>query len=484
LCLAFVSGDRHVILGTKTGAIQLLSLASSEIMESQDDAHDGSVWSIVMRPDRTGFVSAGADKVVKFYEFDVADGDGSTEGGQQRLTFVHTRTLKMSDEVLSVRYSHAPGRPEKLLLAVALLDSTIKIFYDDTLKFHLSLYGHKLPVLSLDISSDDTLLVSASSDKDVKLWGLDFGDCHKSIFAHGDAVTCVRFVRNTHLFFTCGKDGLVKYWDGDTYDMILELRGHTSEVWSLCISNDGEFVVSASNDRSIRMWTRTMDQVFLEEEREDRMERMFFEEAIDRHAKSRDAQMKESGEMLESQIAGKKSIESVKSAERLIEGIELVLHERERESAILFNKNKNNNKKNPLLLGMSPLKYALRVLRSIQSSEMEQALLVLPFHLVEKLLTEILRDLVRAGLDPELTARVVIFLLRLHHGAITASRALRPVLHELCVDVQKSLSSNRDRIGFNIAGLRMIKRNAAENALELEYVSDMPAAKRMRLDDE
>ena len=433
-----------------------------------------------MRPDRTGFVSAGADKTVHFYEFDVTNASSeNSQQQQQRLTFVHTRTLKMSDEVLSVRYSHAPGRPEKLLLAVALLDSTVKIFYDDTLKFHLSLYGHKLPVLSLDISSDDTLLVSASSDKDVKLWGLDFGDCHKSIFAHGDAVTCVRFVRNTHYFFSCGKDGLVKYWDGDTYDMILELRGHTSEVWSLCISNDGEFVVSASNDRSIRMWQRTMDQVFLEEEREDQMERMFFEEAVDRHAKSRDAQMKEKGEMLESQIAGKKSIESVKSAERLIEGIELVLHERERESAVVFSKNK---KKNPLLLGMSPLKYALRVLRSIQSSEMEQALLVLPFHLVEKLL-EILRDLIRESLDPELTARVVIFLLRLHHGAITASRALRPVLRELCVDVQKNLSSNRDRIGFNIAGLKMIKRNAEEDALESKFVSEIPVAKRRRLDD-
>ena len=440
--------------------------------------HSSNHTNVTLEHTGTGFVSAGADKTVHFYEFDVTT---TSTSQQQRLTFVHTRTLKMSDEVLSVRYSHTTG--QKLLLAVALLDSTVKIFYDDTLKFHLSLYGHKLPVLSLDISSDDTLLVSASSDKDVKLWGLDFGDCHKSIFAHGDAVTCVRFVRNTHYFFSCGKDGLVKYWDGDTYDMILELRGHTSEVWSLCISNDGEFVVSASNDRSIRMWQRTMDQVFLEEEREDRMERMFFEEAIDRHAKSRDAQMKERGEMLESQIAGKKSIESVKSAERLIEGIELVLHERERESAIVFNKNnKKQNKKNPLLLGMSPLKYALRVLRSIRSSEMEQALLVLPFHLVEKLL-EILRDLVRESLDPELTARVVIFLLRLHHSAITASRALRPTLRELCTDVQKSLSLNRDRIGFNIAGLKMIKRNAEEDALESKYVSDMPVAKRRRLDE-
>lgn len=79
------------------------------------------------------------------------------------------------------------------------------------LQFFLSLYGHKLPVLSMDISSvskisfkystnfritdlfitatllqDSTLIVTASSDKNIKLWGLDFGDCHKSIFAHDD----------------------------------------------------------------------------------------------------------------------------------------------------------------------------------------------------------------------------------------------------------------------------------------------------------
>jgi U3 small nucleolar RNA-associated protein 12 len=55
------------------------------------------------------------------------------------LTLNHTKTLKMSDDVLSVRYS-----PNGKLLAVALLDSTVKIFYQDTLKFFLSLYGHKV----------------------------------------------------------------------------------------------------------------------------------------------------------------------------------------------------------------------------------------------------------------------------------------------------------------------------------------------------
>jgi len=50
----------------------------------------------------------------------------------------------MTDDVLSVRYS-----PNSKLLAVALLDSTVKVFYQDSLKFFLSLYGHKVSPIGL-----------------------------------------------------------------------------------------------------------------------------------------------------------------------------------------------------------------------------------------------------------------------------------------------------------------------------------------------
>lgn len=43
-------------------------------------------------------------------------------GGAKQLRIVHTRTLKMADDVLCVRTS-ADGR----LLAVALLDATVKV---------------------------------------------------------------------------------------------------------------------------------------------------------------------------------------------------------------------------------------------------------------------------------------------------------------------------------------------------------------------
>lgn len=72
--------------------------------------------------------------------------------------------------------------------AVAILDNTVKVFHDDSLKFFLSLYGHKLPVMSMDVSDDGELLATGSADKTVKIWGLDFGDCHRSLLAHDDSI--------------------------------------------------------------------------------------------------------------------------------------------------------------------------------------------------------------------------------------------------------------------------------------------------------
>jgi len=122
----------------------------------------------------------------------------STKKTQKELNIVHTRTLTVSDDILCIKHSK-----DGKFIAMGLQDATIRVFYEDSFKFVFSLYGHKLPVLGIDISSDNRFLISASSDKNVKLWGLDFGNCVKSFFAHNDAVTNVVFVPQTHYFFFC-----------------------------------------------------------------------------------------------------------------------------------------------------------------------------------------------------------------------------------------------------------------------------------------
>ncbi len=154
------------------------------------------------------------------------------------------RQLLLPHDILAIAYSPTK-QVDKLLVSIALLDGTVKLLYDDSLRFFLSLYGHKLPVLCLDISDDCALLVSGSADKTIKIWGLDFGDCHRSLFAHDDSVTAVKFQAQTHYFFSCSKDGRIKYWDADRFECILLLSGHKGSVWSLALTVEGSLLLSA-----------------------------------------------------------------------------------------------------------------------------------------------------------------------------------------------------------------------------------------------
>jgi U3 small nucleolar RNA-associated protein 12 len=206
LCCQFVPENKHVIVGTKQGHLELYELSSGSLLESVE-AHEGPIWSI--HATKNGFITGSQDKQVKFWTYRLVE-DPEYSKVTQRVSVKHTRTLKLSDDVLCVKVS-----PDEKLLACALLDQTVQIFYMDTLKFFLSLYGHKLPVVSMDISSDSRIIITASSDKTVKIWGLDFGDCHKSILAHQDSVMQVGFVWGTYNFFSTGKDKLIKFWDAE-----------------------------------------------------------------------------------------------------------------------------------------------------------------------------------------------------------------------------------------------------------------------------
>ena len=205
LCAAFLAGNTHVVLGTREGHILIVDIASGDIVYVEEKAHDGAIWTLdLSRPspnhDDMSLVTGSADKLVKHWAFEKQE-----DSPHPRVE--HVRSLQMSDDVMCARFSHCPD-PAKRLLFVASLDSTIKVFFNDSLKFFLSLYGHKLPVLALDSSDDDVILASGGADKSIKIWGLDFGDTHRTLYGHEDSVTDLRFVRRTHYFFTSSKVSL------------------------------------------------------------------------------------------------------------------------------------------------------------------------------------------------------------------------------------------------------------------------------------
>uniref|UniRef100_A0A8C0MCW5 WD repeat-containing protein 3 n=1 Tax=Canis lupus familiaris TaxID=9615 RepID=A0A8C0MCW5_CANLF len=447
----------------QTGKLQLYDLASGNLLETIN-AHDGALWSLSLSPDQRGFVTGGADKSVKFWDFELVKDENST---QKRLSMKQTRTLQLDEDVLCVRYS-----PNQKLLAVSLLDCTVKIFYVDTLKFFLSLYGHKLPVICMDISYDGTLIATGSADRNVKIWGLDFGDCHKSLFAHDDSVMYLQFVPKSHLFFTTGKDHKIKQWDADKFEHIQTLEGHHQEIWCLAVSPSGDYVVSSSHDKSLRLWERTREPLILEEEREMQREAEY-EESV-----AKEDQPVVPGETQgDNYFTGKKTIETVKAAERIMEAVELYREEtakRKEHKAICKAAGKEVPLPiNPILMAygnISPSAYVLEIFKGIKSSELEESLLVLPFSYVPDLL-KLLNEFIQLGSDIELLCRCLFFLLRIHFGQITSNQMLVPVIEKLKETTISKVSQVRDVIGFNRAGLEYLKREC-EAKSEVMFFAD------------
>ncbi|KAJ2931669.1 hypothetical protein H1R20_g5464, partial [Candolleomyces eurysporus] len=335
--------------------------------------------------------------------------------------------------------------------------------------------GEILPVLSMDISDDSKLIVTCSADKNVKIWGLDFGDCHKSIFAHEDSVMQVAFEKGSHYFWTVGKDKLLKYWDGDKFEGIQKLEGHHGEIWALALSHFGNFVVTGSHDKSIRVWEKLDEPLFLEEEREKELERLY-ENGIADSLNREDAAIGSGAAEGESGAAGtetevsavtKQTTETLMAGEKIMEALELADREREtfREYEEAMSKLSETDAmrlqpppRNPVLAAydLEPEAYVLRVVERVQSTALHDALLVLPFSKVVSLMAY-LNIWAEKEWNIPLLSRILFFLLKTHNNQIAANRVMRTILIPLRKNLRDALQRQKEIIGYNLAALQFIK---------------------------
>ena len=511
LAALWAPGGRHAVLGAKAGSLWLVDAATGSASRLESSAHAGPVWSLAALPDGSGFVSASADKDVKFWEWEVSTSGPSPASSASSVSARHVRSLRLADNALCAKVS-----PDGRYLAVALLDSTIQVFHADSLKFALALYGHALPALAFDISSDGALLVSGGADKSVRVWGLDFGDCHRSMRGHSDSVTAVSFVQGTHHVFTASKDGTVRFWDADAWQNLLVLEGFGggsggsgAELWCLSLSPDGSLLLAGGADRAVRAWRRGDEPFFVEEENERRLESIFDDDAAAAAAaRAHGAGNADNANAPgDATTAARPTAEALTAADELAEAMDLADEEDRRreaamsaaaskeaeEEAASASSGKGNKRKkrqheamtaprssatplppsfqpNPLLLGLSPDAYVLRALRGVKPADLEAAALSLPLADALRLLSRVRSLLLlatteggkgtAAACSPELLVRAATLLVRVHAPALAGSRAARSALSRLRGPLRAAARGARDALAENEAALRHLCRAA------------------------
>jgi F-box and WD-40 domain protein 1/11 len=136
-----------------------------------------------------------------------------------------------------------------------LRDNTIKIWNRKTLECTQVLTGHKGSVLCLQY--DEKVIVTGSSDSTVRVWDVKTGELINTVLHHCEAVLHLRFFNGTMV--TCSKDRSIAVWQMNSPTDISIRRvlvGHRAAV--NVVDFDDKYIVSASGDRTIKVWVRIL----------------------------------------------------------------------------------------------------------------------------------------------------------------------------------------------------------------------------------
>ncbi|KAG1655247.1 POC1 centriolar A [Nymphon striatum] len=192
--------------------------------------HNDAVLAVKFTPSGQYFASASRDKTVRLWQPNVK--------GDSTVYRAHTATVR------SVDISHDN---QKLLTSSD--DKSIKV---------------------ISFSPDDEMIASGSDDKTVKLWDTKSKICIHTFLGQGGYVSSVQFHPSGLCIASTGLDSSINIWDIrmkkllQHYQVILSgiktlirlfyILAHESAVNSISFHPSGNFLLSASNDSSMRIF--------------------------------------------------------------------------------------------------------------------------------------------------------------------------------------------------------------------------------------
>ncbi|KAL5107498.1 WD repeat-containing protein 3 [Taenia crassiceps] len=509
-------GSRHVAIGFESGLICLFDLIMKKCTQTLDNAHTSAVRSLILAGDRKGIISGGADSKVGFWNFDL---DVQSKGGPILHLKSHRPVQLVADQVTALA-----ATPDNRLIAVAMVNLHVDIYFTDSFKRVHSLYGMSAPVSCMDVSEDSRLLLTGSGDKTVRLWELQFGNCLRRFFKHTDPITAVRFMHGSTLAFSADLGGIIREWDVKKLQEVCSLKGHEGGVTGLatlatrpglgklmqkkhsrapprkrgrfdasdgtCTDEDeeddfeadvcGGVVVSTGRDFSCRVWCESEELLVLEEEAELAREAAEDENELARsEAIVPGAVAPEAGE---TGPLGRPTVTTRNAADSLMEAIDIYTRQTQSESA--------SEPPHPLMVAYGvpndPDRFLFTIFSSLRlpasggMSGLEHALGCIHSDHVTRLLPCLAAWMGR-GWDIELCGRALRYLCTLHAALVTADTNLTSTLAAAVVARRLYLLQTKKMLGMNLAALDLLQRRIEEeNQISLFEEATSKRVKRIK----
>jgi len=130
-----------------------------------------------------------------------------------------------------------------------------------SLSYRGTLKGHSGWVTAIATTAESPdMILSASRDKSIIVWSLtrdefdNFGVPRKSLHGHNSVVQDVVISSDGQFALSASWDKTLRLWDLNTGVTTRRFVGHTNDVLSVSFSADNRQIVSGSRDKTIKLW--------------------------------------------------------------------------------------------------------------------------------------------------------------------------------------------------------------------------------------